>query len=346
MSDPAAAVAAGGTHPANRPPAVHRRKTCTDPDSKRRLAMVSAHVQPGRVSSTALETGPEEQAGRSVTVVPLSDAAFGCEISEGWTIARIAAVAEQPDTVAAMRAALQKHQLIVMGGGGSMAELRAVHVCANKALDCMATIPPPDRQNFSRRPGTTPANLAMRSFPGFSESGILGRCDAVNWEGLSGFVAPTSKWQTDIHQWHHDIKMGDGAPPLAPVVSLYCAEAPREGHGAMKLPTGEVLKYAAGATLFASTRLALALAPPSLAQRARRMVCNYHSGILSSAPDTREEDRYPKMSASGIVPSKPPSDADLEGAATLQKEKETDDSAGPYVIRVVVLGSCNFSSHV
>eukprot|EP01043_Picozoa_sp_COSAG02_P073621 COSAG02_NODE_14389_length_1277_cov_1.379457_1_plen_297_part_00 len=269
MSDRVAAVAADGTHPPHPSPAVQRR-TCTDPDSKRRLAMVSAHVQPARVSSTALETDPGEQAGRSVTVAPLSDAAFGCEISEGWTIARIAAVAERPATIAAMRAALQKHQLIVMGGGGSMAELRAVHICANQALDCKATIPPPDRQNFSRRPGTatgngtTPANLAMRSFPGFSESGILGRCDQVDWEGLSGFVAPTSKWQTDIHQWHHDIKMGDGAPPLAPVVSLYCAETPREGNGAMKLPTGETLKYAAGATLFASTRIALDLAPPQL----------------------------------------------------------------------------------
>jgi hypothetical protein len=309
---------------------------------KRRLAVVAAHVQPARVTSTALGTDGEEQAGRSVTFAPLSDAAFGCELSEGWTIARVAAVADQPDAVAAMRAALQKHQLIVMGGGGSMAELRAVHVCANEALDCKATIPPPDRQNFSRRPGTangtTPStNLAMRSFPGFSESGILGRCDEVDWEGLSGFVAPTSKWQTDIHQWHHDIKMGAGAPPLAPVVSLYCAEPPQEGHGTMKLPTGESVEYKAGATLFASTRLALALAPPSLAQRARRMVCNYHSGILSSAPDTCEQDRYPKMSASGIVPSKPPSDADLEWAAQLQKEKETDGSAGPYVICGLVL---------
>jgi hypothetical protein len=307
------------------------------PRRRWRLQRLAAHLgSPASTLSAAAAAAPQQEDGHAaaaIAFVPLDGGGsdgFGCRLADGCSVVAAAAVADEPATVATMRKALETHQLIVMDGGGSMAELRAIHICANKALSCEADIPPPDRQNFSRRPGSSGTNLAMKSFPGFSESGILGRCDAVEWEGLSGFVAPTSKWQTDIHQWHHDIKMGAGAPPLAPVVSLYCAEAPREGHGAMVLSSGATVEYAAGATLFASTRLALDLAPPALARRARRMVCHYHSGILSSAPETPEEQRYPKMSPNGIVPAHAPSTADFEWAAKLQHEKETDNSAGPY----------------
>eukprot|EP01052_Picozoa_sp_SAG31_P007386 SAG31_NODE_352_length_17229_cov_9.658669_11_plen_263_part_00 len=116
--------------------------------------------------------------------------------------------------------------------------------------------------------------------------------------------------------------MGRGAPPIAPVVSLYCAEAPKEGGGTMTLPTGKSIEYPPGATLFASTRLALSLAPTELAIRARNMICVYETGILASAPDVPESDRYPKMSSGGIVPVSPPSAADYEHAALLQRAKE------------------------
>ena len=284
-----------------------------------------------------LEPHPDQTppSGRQLRVGALTGSGFGAAVL-GVDIAGLAAAAERSETVEAVRGALAAHQLLVLEGGASMEQIRAVHVCAHRALGCEPMIPPADSAGGGGvqaldRAANDSGNLDFATFPGFSESAVFGRSDAVDWGGLRGFVAPSSDLAGPRHQFHHDIAMGERAGPLPPVVSLYCAEAPKRGGGAIPLPTGGEIRYAAGSTLYASARRALELAPPALAKRARRMVCCNRNVFVTSAPGTPEEERYPKMAPSGCRPASPPSAADLQHAAQVRKEKLAADNDGNHL---------------
>ena len=87
---------------------------------------------------------------------------------------------------------------------------------------------------------------------------------------------------------------------------MTCAARPEEGCSALEWDGGKVqLPYAAGATLFYSTKKALALLPADVQARARRMTCYYNAGF-----GTVVKGEFPKMRPSGLVPHAPPAKAD------------------------------------
>lgn len=97
---------------------------------------------------------------------------------------------------------------------------------------------------------------------------------------------------------------------------MYCEVAPSHGGSTLRWPANAgagagaaaanpalELVYPAGATLFYSTRTAIALAPPELMARAKRMVCVYSAGF-----GRVEEGQYPAMAPSGLVSTTPAPD--------------------------------------
>eukprot|EP01052_Picozoa_sp_SAG31_P007385 SAG31_NODE_352_length_17229_cov_9.658669_10_plen_174_part_00 len=141
--------------------------------SRRRLQTMNDHLigRSNTASASSANSGTiDRQEGEQLKIsfqklLPTSD--FGC-VADSCSVSAVAAAAEQPEAIAVVGLALRKHQLIVLEGGATMAQLRAVHQMCNRALGYEGVIPPPDRQNFSRLPSSAnpSTNLAMRSFPG------------------------------------------------------------------------------------------------------------------------------------------------------------------------------------
>lgn len=82
---------------------------------------------------------------------------------------------------------------------------------------------------------------------------------------------------------------------------MYCEEPPKRGDSILRCwgdedPQAE-LRFAAGATIFFSTKLAFRLAPKELQNRARKLVCVYRRGF-----GKMRKEIFPQMSPNMLVP--------------------------------------------
>ena len=152
-------------------------------------------------------------------------------------------------------------------------------------------------------------NIRGRTFPGFSETSILGFASHVELHGLRGKLHPRSWWERNAGEWHHDGAFSARSPVVPALVSMSCFEAPtpeEEVDGSI-VPAElmwnekEKLTLPPGSTLFYSTRKALELAKPEDVARARKMICVYKGGF-----DRVRVGQYPKMSNTWLTALEPP----------------------------------------
>ena len=151
-------------------------------------------------------------------------------------------------------------------------------------------------------------NIRGRTFPGFSETSILGFASFVDAHGLSGKLHPRSWWEKNAGEWHHDGAFSARSPVVPALVSMSCFEAPapEEADGStvpaeLVWNDNEKLTLPPGSTLFYSTRKALEFATEEDAARARKMICVYKGGF-----DRVREGQYPKMSNTWLTALEPP----------------------------------------
>ena len=130
----------------------------------------------------------------------------------------------------------------------------------------------------------TQESIQRAGFPGTPETVALGHSPEMlkDWHGLSGRLSidgtENTFWERRTGNWHHDGGFSATTPPPPAIVSMYCERCPRRGGSVLRLggPSDEgSVPFSPGATLFYSTRLALQMASPDLAARARRMTVVY-----------------------------------------------------------------------
>ena len=263
--------------------------------------------------------------GESVGVELTSHSAD--EMAELAELAELAAAPRSSDAAAqAMQelgALLRAHSLVVFRGGGgggarrlaSPARLRALYTAAHSAMG-MACVPPQ-----AAPPAHAPPNLRGAFFPGFPETNILGASpDVRDWHGLTGYIEPTPWWEKASCQFHHDGGFSSTSPPPPALVAMGCERTPGRGGGVLHSTDwgdrgagGAQLRFAPGATLFYSTKLAVRLAAdrtPALLLRARRLACVYRAGFGNVV-----EGEYPRMRPSALVPRAPPASRNKPAAA-------------------------------
>lgn len=183
-------------------------------------------------------------------------------------------------------------------------------------------------------------NLRGAAFPTARGTNVLGNVPQGldNWYGLSGTLQPASWWERESVQFHHDGSFSassvageqhDAAmtttrdtPPL--LLQMYCVHAPSEGGGEFG---GGRVAFKAGATLLLSTTHALKAAPPSVAERARRMTAVYTKGFGNVA-----ENKYPLMASNGLRPLAP-----AELGAVSSDDRYTHSEGQPAMTHPLVL---------
>ena len=72
-------------------------------------------------------------------------------------------------------------------------------------------------------------------------------------------------------QFHHDGGFSNVSPPPPALVQMYCEERPTKGSSVLEWESGETLPYAAGSTLFYSTRLEGCNPDANLLERVRTL---------------------------------------------------------------------------
>lgn len=251
----------------------------------------SAEVPPGEATSST----KRRRAGElpiEVRLQPLPG--VGCLVLGLDTAAATAEDLGAPE-LAQLAAGLRQRSLLLFRGkpGLSPAQLRGLYVNVHRALGLECTLP------ARKRSEAKDGNSYGSCFPGFPETNVLGFAEGVSdWHGVSGDLRPGAWWERASCQFHHDGGFSAASPPPPALVAMYCEEAPVRGGSLLRWPCGAQLAYASGATLFYSTRLALQLAPPALAARARAMTCCYRRGFGQV-----KEGVYPVMSPTWLTPA-------------------------------------------
>lgn len=200
-------------------------------------------------------------------------------------------------------AALSEHSLLLLRGGGKLTPLQLRNLYTKLHLSLRMKYTLPDKMKRETGPELDESrNLRGECFPGFPETNVLGNARGLrDWHGLSGYLEPAAWWEKTSCQFHHDGSFSASGPPPPAIVQMYCEESPEPACGGSTLrlwsSTAEGLPYAAGATLFFSTRLSLSLADPATVERARRMTCCYRHGFGQV-----HESVYPLMRESCLVP--------------------------------------------
>ena len=239
--------------------------------------------------------------------VPAND--FGSVgISSLWSVEKAARLEHGSAELRVLAAALEEHSMILFhkerfSPAVTPEQLRALYTKLHKARFPQVPIKlPPSRPN-----GTDPKrNLRGECFPGFPETNVLGCAESItNWHGLTGHLEPTAWWEKQHGQFHHDGGFSASAPPPPALVAMMCEETPPPTTGVpttLKWEDGTTLECPPGSTLFYSTRVAMELATPEVAARARMMRCVYKEGF-----GRVREGEYPRMSKTMLTPLSKPS---------------------------------------
>eukprot|EP00931_Biecheleriopsis_adriatica_P074309 TRINITY_DN48397_c0_g1_i1.p1 TRINITY_DN48397_c0_g1~~TRINITY_DN48397_c0_g1_i1.p1 ORF type:complete len:423 (+),score=40.13 TRINITY_DN48397_c0_g1_i1:158-1426(+) len=228
-----------------------------------------------------------------VRIAPLSS--LGADV-RAWSAADVANMVCSSEELSELASALSTNSLLVFHGGLLCpSQLRALYTKLHRALGMGCALP--SKKAAIGNPAS--GELRGASFPGFPETNVLGCADFLqDWHGLSGRLRPGAWWEEESCQFHHDGGFSVNSPPPPALVAMYCEETPTQGGSTLKWGDNSELRYAPGATLFYSTRVALQVATVAVVKRARAMTCCYREGFGQV-----QRDVYPIMSSTGLVPS-------------------------------------------
>ena len=261
------------------------------------VGKINCFGESSAIAQWTRQLGPRKlRAGESLptTLVVWASVASGASkaarLAHGSAELRVPAALEEHSMILFLRTILSRRH-----SGGC-----ALHQVTQGALPTSAIKLPPSR----RMERTQSAICAASASQDFRRRMSRLRRVNRNWHGLTGHLEPTAWWEKQHGQFHHDGGFGERAPPPA-LVAMMCEETPPPTTGVpttLKWEDGTTLECPPGSTLFYSTRVAMELATPEVAARARMMRCVYKEGF-----GRVREGEYPRMSKTMLTPLSKPS---------------------------------------